>query len=1610
MKKFNLEKLRFILCFLSLFSFFLTESSHAQLTTKYTATSANGAEISAFDAATNRVFTVAGNAIEYYTLNSAGALSSPTAIPYGLSVPAGFTAIPNSVAIKNGILAFSFAIVNSTTNAQALGRVAFYNPATATYISDVTVGYLPDMIAFSPDGTKILSANEGEPNSYGVVGTSFDPEGSVSIIDISAGIASASVTEATFTSFNSQLASLKASGVRIYGPGATVAQDIEPEYLTFIDNATAAVTLQENNAVAIINIASGTVTNIYPLGLKDHSLAGNGFDASDRDLTSTTGKINIQNWPVKGMYMPDAIASFTSGGNTYYITANEGDSRAYTGYTEEIRVGAGGYVLDATVFPTAATLKANGNLGRLQLSNASGDTDGDGDFDEIHALGARSFTIWNSSFNPVFDSGDQLEQITAVQSAASFNSDGLAATFDTRSDNKGPEPEGVTTGTVNGINYAFVGSERTGDIFVYDITNPAAPVFKQYINTAADTGVEGIIFVPASQSPTGNALVITSAEVSKTVSVYEFTPPTINVSAGTIACNETTTTVTVTASAGTAPYTGTGTFTVGVGTHSYTVTDANGLTATASVTVSEPQITTNTTTIAANNSYTWSVTGQTYTTSGIKTGTTTNCVTELLDLTITQTLFTGPSTAVGPYVLPVASGVTTTSMLTVPETVNGYKMVGIPDGLGAFDNNNGTFTLLMNHELGNTLGTVRAHGAIGSFVSKWIINKSDLSIVSGSDLMTSVYGWNSTTQSSNTTTSTIAFSRFCSADLSPVSAYYNPATGKGTQDRIFMHGEEGGSTGYQVATVASGSDAGKAYILGKFNTSTNGSGLTGVGAWENALANSFPQDKTIVIGNNDGGTGIMNNSVCVYQGTKTNTGSAIDKAGLTNGTLKFVNVTGNALEIPTANATTRATNITSGTAFTLSATTSTTFSRPEDGAWDPADYNKYYFVTTDRLDQVADGIGSQVGRSRLWRLNFADITNPDLGGTIDLLLDGTEGQIMMDNMTFDNYGHILLLEDVGGAPHNGKVWQYTIATDQIKLLAKHDPAKFGDIVAGVAQAATAPFTNDEETSGIIDMSDILGAGNFIVVDQAHYNVGDTEAVEGGQLLKLYNPDTYTAAQCATTSSETQTACDSYTWNGRTFTQSGTYTFTSTNVAGCFHTATLNLTITPKITYYADADGDGYGNAAVSQMACSQPTGYVTNSTDCNDAVAAINPGHVEVLYNGVDDNCDGQLDEGFQVTTAVQAVICGSTLPTIGSLIYADINFSATSYRYKVVNVATNETQYYVSSHHWFGLNMLPSYDYAATYSVSVELQLAGVWLGYYGTACNVSTPAVLAANGPLQLNPSQCGMVLSSIGSVISSSPLTGATGYRFRITDVTPDASGANLVQVKDRSYHWFTLPMLTRYNYGSTYMVEVAVKTTSGYSGYGNACYITTPAAPVLASCGTIVPTAGSLVYTSSLNSVSQYRFQVTKIDDQSTVTFDTNKFWFSFRVNVPGYAPETGYSVRVAVMTAGNWSPFGDACEIVSPAANTRLNEVSSNEFTVVAYPNPYLTEFKLNVTTSTKGAVALKVYDMLGKLIETRSINTIDYISEDLGSTYPAGVYNVIVTQGENVKSLRVIKR
>jgi len=459
------------------------------------------------------------------------------------------------------------------------------------------------------------------------------------------------------------------------------------------------------------------------------------------------------------------------------------------------------------------------------------------------------------------------------------------------------------------------------------------------------------------------------------------------------------------------------------------------------------------------------------------------------------TTFTyGPSTGISssqsPYILPVAPGVNLTSILTANDSVGGYKMSGTPDGLGAFDNGDGTFTLLMDHEFVSTAGIVRAHGSKGSFVSKLIINKSNLSVISGSDLIQKIYLWD--TVSNSFRQDTTSFSRFCSADLPPVSAFYNNTTGLGTQERIFMNGEENSFEGRAFGHIATGVNAGTSYqlpYLGKF-------------AWENSVASPTAGDKTVVAGMDDGPGG----QVYFYIGTKTNAGTEIDKAGLNNGKSFGVSVAGMPKEdtsgVPGAG--TRFTladlgsvqNKTGGALDTASAAAGvTTFLRPEDGAWDPSNLRDFYFNTTDAFALP----------SRLWRLRFDDPANPELGGTIEAVLDGTEGQKMLDNMAIDKYGHILLLEDVGNNPHLGKVWQYTIATDKLVELAQHDSSRF---LTGGANF----LTEDEESSGIIDAENILGPGMFLLVTQAHFkDTINPGIVEGGQLMSLFNPDSYGSA-------------------------------------------------------------------------------------------------------------------------------------------------------------------------------------------------------------------------------------------------------------------------------------------------------------------------------------------------------------------------------------------------------------------------------------------------------------------------------------------------------------------
>lgn len=450
-------------------------------------------EISAYDPSTKKLFVVSndgGTKVDVVNLSAYPTLTKLQTLTFPNN--AGI----NSVTVSNGLLAIA---LNGLTG-QANGDIVVLKTTTLEEVKKISVGAMPDMVTFSPDGNYIISANEGEPNDDYTI----DPVGSISIINVKSNYA---VKTIDFSSFAASKATLVAGGLRIFGPNASFAQDIEPEYIAVEANSKKAfVTLQENNAVAEIDLVAGTITKIMPLGVRDISLAENAWDVSDDEKSGK--KIQLENWPIKAFYLPDAVSHFSIGGSSYLALANEGDTRAWKGYDEEVRVKS--LTLDAAKFSTAATLKLDANLGRLTVSKAFGDTDGDGDYDELYAPGGRCMSIINASTGQlVANVGRDLEQ--RVIDAGKYD--------DTRSDNKGVEVESVTVAQVNGKSMAFIGMERVDHIAVYDVSIPTAPKFVQLFATG--DAPEGLLFVKPKDSPNGRSLLIVSNEADGTVRFYQ---------------------------------------------------------------------------------------------------------------------------------------------------------------------------------------------------------------------------------------------------------------------------------------------------------------------------------------------------------------------------------------------------------------------------------------------------------------------------------------------------------------------------------------------------------------------------------------------------------------------------------------------------------------------------------------------------------------------------------------------------------------------------------------------------------------------------------------------------------------------------------------------------------------------------------------------------------------------------------------------------------------------------------------------------------------------------------------------------------------------------------
>lgn len=457
-----------------------------------------------------------------------------------------------SIAISGDLMAVAVPADTKTDN----GYVLFYNgldSSSPVFLDQVEVGALPDMVTFTPDGGKVLVANEGEPSSDYTV----DPEGSISVINILAsGEPEESASTIGFTDFNDEQETLLSQGMMFPNPSGrtingveiatTVAQDLEPEYIT-ATNDIAYVSLQENNGIAVVDLEDLSV-EIVGLGVK--SWSGLNIDIQE------DGSVSFGQYEgLYGVYQPDTIANYTWKDATFVVTANEGDAREYffDADDEDACLTAGGLEFDeddgclayldevkvedltAEANSELATLQANGEADDLRVTIGMGDADGDGEYDAAYAYGARSFTIWDQNGLVVFDSGDDFERITASVHGELFNNGDDENEGDSRSENKGPEPEALTVGVVGDRTYAFIGTERMGGIFVYDVTNPYDVEFSEYIinrdlteGLDADDGIgdlapESLVFVSADDSATGVPLLLVGNEVSGTVTVWQIT-------------------------------------------------------------------------------------------------------------------------------------------------------------------------------------------------------------------------------------------------------------------------------------------------------------------------------------------------------------------------------------------------------------------------------------------------------------------------------------------------------------------------------------------------------------------------------------------------------------------------------------------------------------------------------------------------------------------------------------------------------------------------------------------------------------------------------------------------------------------------------------------------------------------------------------------------------------------------------------------------------------------------------------------------------------------------------------------------------------------------------
>ena len=449
-------------------------------------------------------------------------------------------------------------------------------------------------------------------------------------------------------------------------------------------------------------------------------------------------------------------------------------------------------------------------------------------------------------------------------------------------------------------------------------------------------------------------------------------------------------------------------------------------------------------------------------------------------------------------------------------------------------------------------------------------------------------------------------------------------------------------------------------------------------------------------------------------------------------------------------------------------------------------------------------------------------------------------------------------------------------------------------------------------------------------------------------------------------------------------------------------------------FYVDADGDNYGTgAAVNMCAVNASTppiaGYASLAGDCDDTKNTVHPNATEIGYNLIDDDCDGFIDEGFPPkVTNMQSALCGATLPAIDSQLVANLVAGSQGYRWKITTLTgptAGQIQTLDTAIRVMKLTQLTNYAFSTQYKVEVGVYYAG-YLQPYTVSCNVNTPAVTTVL-------TSCGGNMNLISDPIRANLVAYAAGYKFKITDPINPLN----TQEIERSIRDFKLDLVTNFvvQYGKTYNVECAVKNTDGtYMPYGSICSVSTPVFPTTSlqdsQCDDyLVSDNNEQIYAISYPGVSAYVFQITGLGlppQGLEVTHGTRTFTLS---DFSGLIPGATYNIRVRMIfnESDPEGPFGKTCTVVTPGLS-RVAPKSAVAFNAVAYPNPFADSFNVEVTSAMSNDINVKVYDMTGRLLETKEVKAAQSVT--LGDHYPSGVYNVIVNQGEATKTLRVIKR